>query len=66
MLRSDSMRPPEPEFVRDWRERRIPRCCHTCDNYSDDGTCLVADERPPEDFAATRDICDSWVMEIPF
>lgn len=59
-------RPPEPEIVKAWRERRMPRCCHTCDSYGDNGWCYTHDDRPPDDFAATVDACPSWVAEIPF
>jgi len=70
------MRPPEPDFVRAWRDAiraphtgqnpPIPKCCHTCWNYDKDGYCLHYQECPPPDFAARQDACHWWVDELPF
>ena len=70
------MRPPEPDFVRAWRDAiraphtgqnpPIPKCCHTCWNYDKDGYCLHYQECPPADFAARQDACHWWVDELPF
>jgi hypothetical protein len=62
-------RPPEPEFLIQWREwmRAGPtKLCHTCDHFNQSGHCLAFDMRPPDDFAATPDACDKWELEIPF
>jgi len=62
-------RPPEPEFLIQWREwvkAGPPKCCHTCENYDHQGKCFEFDMTPPEDFTATVDACDKWEMEIPF
>ena len=64
-----STRPPEPEFLIQWREwmrAGPPKCCHTCDNFNKSGHCLAFDMTPPEDFASTVDACEQWIMEIPF
>jgi hypothetical protein len=37
-----SNKPPEPEFLKQWRDwikAGPPRCCHTCENYKEDGRC---------------------------
>ena len=62
-------RPPEPQFLidyREWVKAGPPKCCHTCDEYSPDGKCFKFDMRPPDEFAATPDACDQWIDEIPF
>jgi hypothetical protein len=64
-----STRPPEPEFLIQWRELMRagpPKCCHTCENFSQSGHCLEFNMAPPEDFASTVDACDKWFEEIPF
>lgn len=63
------MRPSEPEFVRQWREwvaMGPPKCCHTCDFFTQDGRCDRYGMNPPSEFAATPDACGDWVMEVPF
>ena len=70
------MRPPEPDFVRQWREAirtphttknpPIPKCCHTCWCYDKDGFCQHYQDHPPPDFAARQDACEWWVDELPF
>ena len=59
------MRPKEPDDVVKWRGP-APKCCHTCDHYNEDGFCLLFEEKPPEQFAATPNLCDQWLIEIPF
>jgi hypothetical protein len=62
-------RPNEPEFLVQWRawyEAGPPKCCHTCDHYSQSGECLAFDMRPPDDFAASVDECKDWIQEMPF
>lgn len=64
-----STRPPEPEFLIQWREwmrAGPPRFCHTCEHYGVDGLCVVFFMKPPVDFAATVGECADWEMEIPF
>ena len=61
-------RPPEPDFLREWwgKQKPIPRCCHTCDHYDQDGRCDSYDMMPPAEFAAQRDSCERWLEMIPF
>lgn len=62
-------RPPEPEFLiqwREWRREGPPKCCHTCDYYSKAGHCESFDMTPPDDFANEVDVCDQWIEEFPF
>jgi hypothetical protein len=64
-----STRPPEPEFLIQWREwmrAGPPKCCFTCEHYGVDGLCVEFFMKPPEDFAATLDACDKWEAECPF
>ena len=64
-----STRPPEPEWLVQWREwirAWPPKCCFTCDRFDQSGHCLAFDMRPPEDFAGTVDACERWIMEVPF
>jgi hypothetical protein len=57
----------EPPEVVAWRRRgEPPRCCHTCENYSEAGRCVKYDSTPPEDFAAQAGACPAWEHEIPF
>jgi hypothetical protein len=58
-------RPPEPEFVKVWREGP-PKCCHTCEYFNEEGHCTGFDLKPPDDFAATKDACEMWLYEVPF
>lgn len=63
------MRHPTPEIVQVYQQRKKegpPRCCHTCDFYTQDGRCMRYDMEPPQDFAATVDACDEYQEEIPF
>ena len=63
------MRSSEPEIVTLYRQairQAPPRCCHTCDHYTDVGGCLEFNTEPPELFARTVDACDLWTEELPF
>lgn len=62
-------RPPAPESVVQWRKQMHalpPKCCHTCDKFSESGNCQEFDMRPPDDFASTVDACEQWAEMIPF
>lgn len=67
-----NQRPPEPGFVKAWRDSvkamipETPRCCHTCDFYDSEGNCQYFEMRPPDDFAETVGRCEVWLEEIPF
>lgn len=66
---AEMKRPPEPEFLvqwREWYEAGPPRCCHTCENYGNDGLCTEFFMTPPVEFAEAVGECPSWMMEIPF
>jgi hypothetical protein len=59
-----------PEIVQKYRamlERGEPKCCHTCEHYTEQGYCAIHQMQPPEDFAATVPTpCEAWESEIPF
>jgi hypothetical protein len=62
-------RPPEPEYVRLWREwlaKGPPRCCYTCEHYDWDGRCAKFDMSPPKEFSESLDQCEAWSQEMPF
>jgi len=62
-------RPPEPEFLIQWREwvqAGPPRCCHTCEHYGVDGLCVEFFMTPPAEFAETVGECPKWEQECPF
>lgn len=62
-------RPPEPQFLVDyraWIKAGPPKCCHTCEMYGPDGLCTEFLMRPPADFAATIGECPKWMRELPF
>lgn len=59
-------RPPEPEFVTQWRSAKAPSCCHTCELYDAQGYCQEFGMYPPADFAQQQDVCPKWIQEIPF
>lgn len=62
-------RPPEPQFLidyREWVKAGPPKCCFTCDYFNQSGHCLAFDMRPPDEFAATVDACESYMEEVPF
>lgn len=58
----------EPEYVVQWRKAtaNVPKCCHTCDNYDQDGKCVFHWAEPPANFAATEGACNDWTYELPF
>ena len=56
----------EPESIKEYFTRPYPACCHTCDLYDAEGTCIKFDMQPPEDFASAINACPSWVMDLPF
>jgi hypothetical protein len=65
-------RPEEPENLKLWK-RAIealgdkPKCCHTCDHYSGDGTCEIAGSRPPDDYVRLHSFtCKDYSKVIPF
>ena len=52
------MRHPQPKLVKDYYAKveafydmKEPKCCHTCDSYSEEGICHEYLIAPPEDFA---------------
>ena len=62
-------RPPEPEFLKQWREwykSGPPRCCHTCEHYKLDGRCSEFGMVPPPEFTTKVDQCHQWEQELPF
>lgn len=66
---AEMKRPPEPEFLvqwREWYEAGPPRCCHTCENYGNDGLCTEFFMTPPAEFAEAVGECPSWMMAVPF
>ena len=59
----------EPEFLvqwREWYEAGPPRCCHTCENYGNDGMCVEFFMTPPAEFAEAVGECPSWMQAVPF
>lgn len=59
----------EPEVVTKWRalvKAGPPKCCYTCDNYTDHSFCTRFEEKVPEDFSESIDQCSEWVWELPF
>jgi len=62
-------KPPEPEFLKQWREwvqKGPPRCCHTCDFFGMDGECKKFNAKPDIEFLNTQDACEYWQQDIPF
>jgi len=62
-------RPPEPQFLidyREWVKAGPPKCCFTCDEYDESGHCRKFEMRPPDEFAASVEACESWEPECPF
>jgi hypothetical protein len=60
---------PRPQFITDYYKLIIngpPKCCHSCDNYNDDGICTVYNVVPPENVLEILDICKEWREELPF
>ena len=63
------MRHKQPEIVTiyyNMLKAGPPKCCHSCEMYGTDGLCVEFFKEPPEDFAATPDACNKWVMDLPF
>lgn len=63
------MRHPEPQVVKDyWQQQNqsMPRCCHTCDHYKEDGLCESYEMRPPLEFTQAVGKCERWLDLIPF
>ena len=63
------MRTTPPKIVTDWQEairQPPPRCCHTCENYTEAGECKLFNLAPPAEFTQEVDQCESWVQEVPF
>lgn len=66
---TQNKRPPEPEYIRLWREwlaNGPPRCCYTCEYFDEHGRCVKFDMFPPGEFATAQDKCEDWVQELPF
>lgn len=66
-------KPNPPAEVIQWRKQveeyhllQAPQCCHTCDNYTDDGQCSFYQMTPPEDFASAIGQCPEWMEVLPF
>lgn len=53
-------RHPEPVMVTIWKRGEIPKCCHTCKYYTEDGLCEIFKDEPPKDFAETHEVCRGW------
>ena len=67
------MKHPVPDFVKEYYAKvdalsdiNEPECCHTCDHYNEEGTCLKYLIEPPEDFAQKLNQCEEWLPIIPF
>ena len=66
---AEMTRPPEPQFLVQWREwdrAGPPRCCHTCENYGTDGLCVEFFMKPPPEFAEAVGECPKWEQEVKF
>lgn len=62
-------RPKEPEYLVQWREwmrAGPPKCCHTCEHYSQNGECWQYKMTPPQAFADSVGECKDWIPSIPF
>ena len=55
-----------PQIVKDFYQSKMPKCCHTCEKYDSEGTCLEFDMIPPEEFASQLNVCEAYSDEIPF
>jgi len=67
------MRHPQPKLVKDYYAKveafydmKEPKCCHTCDSYSEEGICHEYLIAPPEEFAQQLNQCEKWIPIIPF
>lgn len=57
-----------PQHYDDWLAiaAKVPRLCHSCDNYNASGVCIKFEMTPPEEFAGTLDACEDWQVECGF
>lgn len=63
------MRHAEPQFLKDywnWIKSGPPKCCHTCEYYSEAGICDKFNMEPPADFAEAVGECESYLQMVPF
>ncbi len=62
------MRHPEPDFVTAYLRREVPKCCHLCFKYGEDGICTEFHSSPPQEFAHTIGACSKWESydQVPF
>ena len=58
------MRHERPRRLQDYYT--LPKFCHTCDLYNEQGVCQKHKMEPPEEFASTEDACPDWLEDIPF
>jgi hypothetical protein len=49
-----------------WLAAGPPKCCHTCENYGNDGQCVEFFMQPPVEFASELGACPKWEREVPF
>lgn len=54
-----------PPIVKAWEDAK-PRCCFTCLEYQDDGSCYVHKMKVPAEYAGTVNDCAQWTDEVPF
>lgn len=54
-----------PPIVKAWEDAK-PRCCFTCLEYQDDGSCYVHKMIVPAEYAGTVNDCAQWTDEVPF
>ena len=73
ILSGEIMRHPQPKLVKDYYAKveafydmKEPKCCHTCDSYSEEGICHEYLIAPPEEFAQQLNQCEKWIPIIPF
>jgi hypothetical protein len=55
----------EPPIVQAWLAAK-PRCCFTCLEYEDDGSCGVHKMIVPAEYAGTVNDCKQWTDDPPF
>lgn len=63
------MRPKQPQIVIDYFKAKnvsVPKCCHTCWHYTNNGFCKVFEQHPPEQFANEVNQCQTWEQDVPF
>lgn len=60
----------EPEGIAkhylDFVANGAPKCCHTCENYQDNGVCYAYQKEPPQEFTNQIGVCEQWLYQIPF